>query len=489
MKRLLPVILLASTLFASTQAMAVNMTLDEVIETVISRDPGLKLSRMDTAITAADRQRIDGLLDPVVTAGLTVSKEQTPVASDFQAVETRSAQAAGSIAKPLANGDTLSANFNYNRIGQNFVSPLAAQLARFNPAYRNQINLSYRHPLLRGADKPDYHQAIRASEAGTDASRLQQQTVIHSLTLQTINNYYQLASDDIDIRIAEQAVTRATRLLGYQQSREQFGLIERADRLQAEALLAARNTDLQQAIARRASDLSLINRLMLRKPDAPLTISIRTTPLPQPESFDALLNAARKQRPELKVLQAQLDAADAQLLIVNDGDQSQLDIIAQLGTRALNGNPATAAAQGLSIHDHFASLSLEYSDVLGRNSTRSAMRKAELTRQRIMADQERSTEQISDQLAAASTTLFSGMPALHMARKQADAESRKFSAEMKRYREGRSDTATLVQFEGDLRNAQLRAELQHLSLQLAARQLAWARGDIPHPPASTTQAE
>ncbi|MDX8405739.1 MAG: TolC family protein [Mariprofundus sp.] len=479
MKQLLHIALLMLISLTASQATAANMTLAEVIDTVISVDPGLKLSRMDTAITATDHQRIEGLLDPVVTGSLSVSHEQIPVASDFQAVMTRSATAAGSIAKPLTNGGTLSVDFNYNRTGQDFISPLAAQLAKFNPAYRNQINLSYRHPLLRGADNPDYNQAIVANKSSTQASKFAQQIVARSLALQAINNYYQLASDGINIHIAEQAVTRAKRLLGYQYKREQFGLIERADRLQAEALLAARKTDLQQAIARRAADLSLLNRLMLRKPDTPLTIVIDSSPLPEPVAFNSLLATALQQRPELKALQAQLDAADAQLRIANDGDQSQLDLIAQLGTRALNGNPGVAASQGLSIHDHFASLSVEYSDQLGRNSTRAAIRKSELARQRITADQLRSTEQISDQLAAASTALSSGIPFLQATRQQAVAEARKFAAEMKRYREGRSDTATIVQFEGDLRNAQLRSELQLLSLQLATTQLAWASGDLP----------
>jgi len=480
MKRLLRVTLLMLVSFTATDAVAAEMTLAAVIDTVISQDPGLKISRMDTAITASDSQRIEGLLDPLATASLSGSKEKLPVSSVFQATDTRTAQIAGSLSKPLGNGDLVSADFTYNRVSQSFANPaIAAQVARFNPAYRNQINLAYRHPLLRGADKPDYNRAITANEASTRASRLQEMVVAHTLALQAINNYYQLASDEIDIRIAGQAVTRAERLLSYQHTREQFGLIERADRLQAEALLAGRKTDLQQAKARRASDLSLLNRLMLRKPDAELTISIASTPLPEPEAFDTLLATALQQRPDLKVLQAQLDADDAQLLIANDGDQSQLDLIAKVGTRTLNSSPATAATQALSINDHFASLSVEYSDVWGRNTARAAMRKAELSRQRILAEQTRSTEQISDQLAAASTALISGAPSLQAARKQAEAESRKFTAEMARYRESRSDTATVVQFEGDLRNAQLRAELQRLSLQLAATQLAWARGDLP----------
>ncbi|TLS66483.1 TolC family protein [Mariprofundus erugo] len=479
MTRLLRLIAWISLALPATTACANTISLDDVITAVIQHDPGLAINRLDRAIAAADRQRIEGLLDPVVTASMTASQEQTPVASDFQPIETRTAVLAGSVAKPLASGDTVSANINFNRSSQDFISPLAAQLAKFKPAYRNQINISLRHPLWRGADNPAYLQGITVSDASSEATRIQQQTAEHALALQAINASYKLASDDIDIHIAAQAVERARRLLGYQRSREQFGLIEQADRLQAEALLAARQTDLQQAKARRASDLGLLNRMMHRPDDSPLTVELPASALSPPDGMESMLESAKKKRPELKALQAQLKAADAQLLIASDGDQAQLDLIAQLGTRSLAGTPVTAAARGLSIHDHFASISVEYSDTPGRNSVRAALLKAELARERIVAQQTQTIELISDQLAAAATTLVNGTPALHMAQRQAEAEARKFNAEMKRYREGRSDTSTLVQFEGDLSTAELRAQLQQLTLQLAAMQLAWARGDFP----------
>jgi len=489
MKQILQLTLMLALTLASTSAAASPMTLKQVINSVIAHDPGLRISRLDTAIAAADRQRLDGLLDPRTTASLSASREQAPIASDFQARTTRRAGIAAGISKPMLNGGTLAADLNFNRTGQDFNSPFAAQLAKFNPSYTNQLNVSYRHPLLRGADRPDYNQAITANGADTRAALQQQQSLAHTLALQAMNAYFQLASDDINIDIAEQAVIRASRLLTYQHKRETFGLIERADRLQAEALLAARKTDRQQALALRAGDLSLLNRLMQRQPDMPLSISLNRTTLPPTSAFEELVKQAIKQRPELQAIDARLKAADARLLVATDGDQSQLDLVAQLGTRSLNGSPGKSASQSLSIHDNFVSLSLEYADVWGRNSSRAAIRKAELARQRLIAERQQTIALISDQLASASTALIHGKTTLSLAEKQALAEGRQFNAEMQRYREGRSDTATIVQFEGDLRSAQLRAKLQRLSLQLAAGQLAWARGDLLQPRTDTVEGD
>jgi len=475
-------------------ATAEEMSLKRVIKTVLANHPDLNISRIDSAIAATGTMQVKGILDPVVTASLGASDEKIPTVSDFQPAENRLGHLSGTIAKPLASGDTIGADFNYTRTSQGFNSPFAAQLALFNPSYRNQININYRHPLLKGVNRPDYNQALISAQAKLEQAEIQQHVIAHNLTLRIINAYYQLASDDINIDIAEQAVERAKKLLAYQRSREQFGLIEKADRLQATALLAARKTDLQRAISKRLNNQNKLNRLMLHRASDEITVQRdkQLAPELRDDSIKEAMHRAEKLRPELQVLDAQMRAADAQLAIARDADQMQLDVVASLGSRALGKTPLPAAAGGLSAHDHFVSLSLELSDALGRNTARAAIRKAELQRQRIQADRLRVLEQIRDDISAAKTAIIAGKPTLIVAKKQVRAEQQKFNAEMKRYRQGRSDTATLVQFEGELRNAALNAQLQQLTIELAETQLAWAQGRLLydlgfyHPDPSTT---
>ncbi len=480
MTRLFRHIALALLLLAALipPAAAAEMSLKQVIQTILAHHPDLAVNRVDRAIAATETGQVSGILDPVLTASISASDEKIPTVSDFQPSETRLGSLTGAISKPLASGDTVGVDFTYVRSSQGFKSPFAAQLARFNPAYRNQVNINYRHPLFKGANRPDYHQALLSAEAGIRQAETQRRVIAHKLALQAINAYYQLASDDINIAIAEQAVQRARKLLAYQRSREQFGLIEKADRLQAAALLAARNTDLQRARSVRLINQNILNRLMLRAGDANIAVRHgQPRPVESP-SIDAAITQAKRLRPELQVLQAQMQAADAQLAMARDADQIQLDVVAQAGTRALEKTPASAAAAGFSAHDHFASLSLEFSDPLGRHTANAAIRKAELQRQRIEALRISAMQQIRDDISAAATAIISGQPTLALARKQVTAERRKFRAEMKRYRQGRSDTATLVQFEGELRNADLNAQLQQLTIELAEQQLAWAQGRL-----------
>ena len=466
-------------LTASAPLAAEEMTLSHVVQEVLQQHPSLNISRTDTAIAAADEQRIEGLLDASLNGSIGGSDEKVPVSSDFQAAENRNMQINGGISQPLSNGGTVGLQASYSRSGQGFTSPLASQLARFNPAYRSQIDVTYRHALLRGADRPDYSLGLESVQAKTAAASLDEHIVTRTLTLSAMNAFFRLASDDINVTIARQAVERAREVLRYQKSRQEFGLIEQAEALQAEALLAARRTDLQRARAARQMDQNALSRLMLGKlgQDISLTLPPLSTSASIPD-MDEAERLAVAQRPDIKAVDARLNAANADLAAAQDIDSMQLDVVAQLGTRALDGKPATAAASGFSANDRFASLSLEKQDSVGRNSAKAAIRKAELTRQRLNDQRQQALELIRDDLSTAITSIETGIPNLRLSRLQAMAEQKKYNAELKRYREGRSNTATLVQFEGELRNAQLQARLQQLSLQLAHYQLAWSQGGL-----------
>lgn len=471
------VLFLATALAFSTPAVAQPMSLADIVKQVLATHPDLTISRLDTSIAGTQTQQISGMLDPVVTARVGVSDEKIPTLSDFQASQTRFGQAVAGVSKPLASGGTLSAEIDYSRTNLGFNSPFAGNLAKFNPAYRNQINLSYRHPLLRGAGRPEYHEALAAALSDIEASKLQQQTIARNLSLQALGLYFQLASDDINIKLAEQTVERARRLLAYQHRREKFGLVETTDRLQAEALLASRQLELEQARANRAASQTALNRLMLRNPDAPLAVTLepefRHGSLPD---FATALATARKHRPELQALDARLQAAESRLLQARDTERAQLDVVAELGSRALNDSAGTALTQGFSLNDRYAAISLEVSSVVENNTAKAAIRNAELTRERVLAEKTQSLERIKNDIATSITTISSTRATLARARQREHAEKMKFEEEVKRYSEGRSDTDTIIRFEGDLRIAEFQAELQRLIMLQAEKRLAWAQG-------------
>jgi outer membrane protein TolC len=121
---------------------------------------------------------------------------------------------------------------------------------------------------------------------------------------------------------------------------------------------------------------------------------------------------------------------------------------------------------------------VELRDTLGRRGARAGVLAAELQRERLLARRHQLAEQLRDELSMLQVTLHSGAGILRLSAQREEAERRKYEAELERYRDGRSDSATLIQFEGELAAAERDARLQRLALLLAGYQHAWARGAL-----------
>ncbi len=451
--------------------------LDEVVREVLSRHPDLELARLDAVIAGTELLRLDAGLDPQLTARVAISDDRTPVFSDFQPAETLTGTISGTLTQPFAGGGTLSTTAEYARTRQRFTSPFANQLALINPAYRGGLSVSYRHPLLRGEGRPEVRDALTAAGAERDALRIQRLIVARGLALQALTASFRLLADDVGIRLAGIGVERAERLVEYLRFREDFGLVESAERIQMEALLALRRLELQRARAQKHASRVELNRLMLRAPEAPLELRpVRGLPPPGTPSIEEAVERARTLRPEFRLIEHRLEAEEARLRVARDAGRPRLDLVAELGVFALDRRPLDAAS--VDFNDRFAGIAVELSDSLGRRAAKAGVLRSELESLRLRAESARAVEQVRDELARVQATIATGAETLRLLRQRAVAEGRKFEAEMARYRDGRSDTATVIQFEGELMVAELEAELQALALWLADCQFSWSRGTL-----------
>lgn len=475
-------VIICTLVFPATVS-AEPISLADVIRETLANHPDLPIAGIGVSMAEAEQQRINGALDLVVSANIGYSDEKSPTTSPFAANQTQSGNFFGSVVKPLESGGSLTGSLNYNRTKLNYpLSVPTAFQSTINPIYSHQIDLTYRYPLLRGNGNPAYHEQLTAAEKDETSARWQVEMLREGLAAQAVALYFQLAVEELNLNIATEAIARSKRLLKYQKYREQFGLIEKADRLQAEALLATRRMEKSSAEAAVVQARTALNRLMLRPGDTVMTPSVDEQVI-APETLsvmkiDTLLANAESRRPVFKSLQARLNAAESRLNVAKDQHDTQIDLVGQIGSRALESTAGKAAGQGFNLKDRFIGVSIEMSDAIGGNATAAAIQQAELTRQKVLLEKIQAKVSLESDLADALSRLRSGNRTLKSAKARAKAESRKFDAEMKRYREGRSNTATIIQFEGDLRIAELQVALHQTSMQMATHQLMLAEGTL-----------
>jgi len=455
-------------------------TLSNILHRVLENHPDLALARIQQRSLHIEKQNIEGLLDPRVSLSGNLSDETTPTTSPFAASGTNAGVVAGNISKLLDDGSTLTGSYKYSRIKLTYPANVPPNFqSSLNPTYQQQIDLIYRYPLLRGNGNASYHEQITSNKYNEEAAHWSVAIQQEQLAAQAISLYYQIASNIIAKKIAHETVLRAKKLLAYQKKRQHFGLIEESDQRQTEALLASREMEYASAQAALNNSTTALNRLMLRDANIAIQPQINSSASSlKIKPIDTWLEQAKQQRPVFRMLDAQQASNDARLSMTHDQHDTQIDLIGQIGSRSLSGSAGYTLGQGFTLNDRFIGIGLEISDSIGGNSSKAAILQTELERERIHLQRFQAIENIKTDLSTALTRHQNGKTLKAATQLRQQAELKKFNAELARYKEGRSDTATLIQFEGDLRRAELQAALQDIQIQLTADQIELATGNL-----------
>ena len=462
-----------------TPVQAKVLSLSDVLSNAFAKSPDLQTSNVQVHIQRANSLQLDGALDMQYGGSIGLSNESAPTTNPFAPTETNAAFVSGQVVQPFEDGSTLTGTLLYNSAELIYpASVIPAFQSKPNPQYEHQIDLIYRYPLAAGSGNPNYTFQKEASMADEKAARLRTALLKEQIATQAIGLYAQFVLNDLSVKLAKDAVLRATQLLNEQKKRESFGLVEKEDRYQTEALLASRKLQLAQAVAAKQSAQTGLNRLMYQDADTVLSVHFASPDI-QLQSVASLLERAEQNRPVFKVLDAQYQAAESRLRLAQSGSDYQLDVVGQIGTRALDGSGGTAFAQGFNpINDKYIGVSLEFSDVLGKSTNKAAIQKSLLALESIQIERRKASLDLETEIAKLVDALRSNKFTLQASKAQVNAEKKKYRAQVSRYKKGRAPTSVMIQFEGDLRAAELRYVIQQVNLGVSNYQLALAIGEL-----------
>jgi len=456
-----------------------KLSLNDVLQHVLNKNISLKIKRLQEENSKLDLAAAQEQLDARASIKSSLSDETTPTTSPFAPSGTSIALVSGNISQPLENGAnlTLSASYIRSKTAYPNTVPIAFQ-STINPTYQHQIDLIYRYPLFKGNHNLAYQAQLKQIHANQDVAHWQVMIEQEKLAAQAMQLFFQMKANRVAIEMSHDAVLRAKKLLTYQKKREHFGLIERADRLQANTLLSARKLELINAQTTWNSSQTSLNRLMHRAYNTPIQLDVRRHTTYPIGHIESLKNIAQDHRAMFMMLDAQEKAAHALLTQARENDQQQLDVIGQVGTRSLSGSSITAFGQGLTLQNRYLGVSLEWSDSLSQHDVKPSIQKAELALERIQLQREQALETINTDISQAMIQYQNAQMTQASAQKRIIMEQKKFNAEMRRYREGRSNTSTIIQFEGELRTAELQASLQDIQMQWAMKRIQLATGQL-----------
>jgi len=288
------------------------LTLQACIDRALDKNFGLAIQRFDTANALETLKIAHADYDPALTLTGARSYSQTDNA-DTSLVGTRNDNFSTrlGIAQKIPTGATLNLSQNVTRRGTNNA------FALMNPAYSADLSLSISQPLLRGAGSRVALAPIRRAEIGTEISALNTTTRILQVVRDTEAAYYSLVYARESLKVRNQSLDLAQRLLNENTTRLGTGVATDLDVLQAEVGVenTRRSVLLAEQIVSDAEDrlLNLIGQFEFGEALGEVTLPPTATFSPDFEISYAL---ARKQQPEylaatLSIKQLQLDLTTA----------------------------------------------------------------------------------------------------------------------------------------------------------------------------------
>ena len=450
--------LLASPLYAQT------MSFDQVLQKVVDHYPSLRTSEYQVEKARQESIKVESTLGWQLSAQGSVNHDLSLFGAPSDTVNL-----AGSLARKLDSGASLSVNADINRTDSDYaISPYLP-----NPATMTSLDVQYRQPLQRGVDNPDYVLDRDNAEVQQRLASAERASRYDQLASQLVDIYLGLARVQSQIANTEQAIVRSKRLKKYIARRFNLGLAEDKDRLQVEAQLKGHEATLQTLKQAQVKQVVALNRLMGREAQASLQLQ-------QPQAvFEhndmQLLPRVQQHSPALKSVDGRLQLAENSIRASRDARKDQLDMVVYLGNKTNAGDTAGGSLKDTEV---VGGLRLEYNRGLDRRGYDAQLYQAQLDRYAAISDKRQVMEDLKYNLASLLADRDSVKQTIQAYALSVTSEQKKLQDAEKRYRQGRTDTDQLIQFEAQLSAAELNLELQRIELLGVEQKLRLLTGQL-----------
>jgi len=440
------------------------MNFDQVLQKVVDHYPSLRTTEYQVEKARQESIKVESMLGWQLNAQGGVNHDLSLFGAPSDSVNL-----AGSLARKLDSGASLSFNASINRTDSDYaISPSLP-----NPATTTSLDVQYRQPLQKGMDNPEYVLAKDNAQVQQQLASAERASRYDQVASQLVDIYLGLARVQSQIANTEQAIMRSQRLKKYIARRFNLGLAEDKDRLQVEAQLKGHEATVQTLKQAQVKQVVALNRLMGREPRASLELK-------QPEAaFEhedmQLLPRVQQHSPALKSVDARLALAENSIRASRDARKDQLDLIMYLGNKT---NAGDTAGGSLNDSEVVGGLQLEYHRGLDRRGFDAQLYQAQLDRYAAISDRHQVIEDLRYNLASLLADRDSVKKTVQAYVLSVSSEQKKLQDAEQRYRQGRADTDQLIQFEDQLSVAELNLELQHIELLGVEQKLRLLTGQL-----------
>lgn len=440
--------LTVSTVFAEEKN---ELNIYQVMQQVLVSYPTLKMSTYEVEQARLQKQQIESNLGWILDSSAGMSHDLSGLGAPSDRIDVNA-----SISRMLKSGGSLSLNGAYSYEDSSFViNPFP------NPAHKTRLDISYRLPLSQGFGNPVYNQGLisaRASLSLAQAGLLQTKI---ALAEQVKNLFYSAAATRARLNNAQQAVERTIKLETFVNKNSRLGLSELQDQLQVKAQLNTKQTELSTLKILWQQQNTALNRLMSRNWDKQISPKLINKIESNKLSLQNLLKKTKKYHPAISIGKAKLQIAESQLKIEADYKKDNLDLVMSVGSRTSTGNNATSS---VSEEDYAGSVRLEYKHLFDDRGVSSKFKQAQFQRHIALQEMKKVDDDVDYTVSGLVAEINAAAIAVDKAEQQLNSEDLKLQEAVRRYRNGRLDTAQLIQFLNENSFSKLAYQTQKIEL-------------------------
>lgn len=418
------------------------LSLDECIEIALEQNTGFKSANLLALTAEYNYMAARAAFDPMLTASLYNSGTHS------SGEESNYLTGIFDIQKNLFTGGQWNMKLTSRR---NKVPALYSS----GESFENQFDLTYRHPLLEGADRNVVMSGLEVAQIGKTSEFNRMLNVKRELLYQITGTWYDVLKSEKAIEVAKLSLKEAQTLLEQTQATYDVGFISSYEVTASESGLASREEAL---LLSKASFLNNLDRLknhmgMPLFSEISIEGDLEADEIAIPD-FDEVFNMAKENRPDLAQYNDSVKLAEVDLRISTDSKKASLYAVGQVGL----------AGQDLSYNDSISNmdenvnwyLGLDYIVPLGKNrEAKARFNQAELKLETAKVNLQSALDAIKLEITLAIRNLETAWERIQVTSKGVNLQEEKLSREKARYELGLITSGDLLDYEEDLAIARL----------------------------------
>ncbi|MBI2422564.1 MAG: TolC family protein [Candidatus Hydrogenedentes bacterium] len=474
---------------ASQPREQLRLSLEECIQLALVQNPDIKITSLEPVKAEEDIFSAKGEFDPVFGAEATYThasqsaNQQAVAFGGITAIKQWVTRTQGTLSGKLHYGSQYNVIWSSNKEESTY--------SGFIEEFDSVVTLQLTQPLLRGFGKKYNRVRITAAENAKALTAEQLRLTVLNTVANVVKAYWDLAGAVENVRVREESLANARRLLNVNETRRRIGTAADIEVLQAKAGVATRQSDLVSARSS-VSDAGDFLKTLLDLKDGDFFSNADIFPVDRPNLTDSFhikpdtigvrlqeaIDRALEMRPEIRISEIEIANAELEEFRTRRDLLPVFDINGSY-TQGGRDHKLAKTLEGVSDRQDSAfSYGFQASIPLRNRSARGAYTKAKLdVRQAELREQQREMELIANVHQTVRNVLTNQI-LVESNRQSVRLQEANVVAEEKRLRLGVTTSFQVLQIQEDLTIAQTQELQAGIAYEKALVDLQLAEGTL-----------